>query len=191
MVRKELGEVWTRLHQPDKAVEVWREHLDTLRAATPADGLRLTNTLIEYGRALLKYDRAKDAEPLLRECLSIRAKALVNRELWFPNTKETRRVLGECLTRRGADPSLALGARIEKLREAEALLLELANTMLNDDTSYENRKTEAIQRVVDLYEAWHAADPDKGHDVKGEQWRARLPAKEEEQADEAGRSAGD
>ena len=38
---------------------------------------------------------------------------------------------------------------------------------------------EAYLRLVgdgdDLYEAWHAAEPDKSYDVKGEQWRAKLP----------------
>ena len=181
---RNLAKAWTRMHQPDKAVEVWREHLETLRAATPAD-VGLINALTSYGSVLLKNDQAADAEPVLRECLSIQEKALVNAEMWFRNTDTTRRMLGECLTRQGVDPSLALAARIEKLREAETILVELANAALEDD------KAEAIQRVVDLYEAWHAADPDKGHDVKGEQWRARLPAKEEEQAADTGPSGGD
>ncbi len=124
---------------------------------------------------LLKNDQAADAEPVLRECLSIREKALVNIELWFRTTEQTRRLLGECLAAQGANPSLALGARIEKLREAEALLIELANETLEDETSSEDRKTEAIQLVVDLYEAWHAAEPDAGYDDKAAEWRAKLP----------------
>ncbi len=129
----------------------------------------------EYGKALLKNDQAADAEPVLRECLSIREKALVNTKLWFRNTAEARRVLGECLTTQGADPSLALGARIEKLREAETILIELAHATLDGDTSSEDDKTEAIQRVVDLYEAWNTAEPGKGYDAKAAEWRAKLP----------------
>ena len=182
---KALAKAWTRLQRPGKAVEVWREHLDMWRAATPADELWLTNILIEYGTALLKNDQAADAEPLLRECLSIREKALVSAEVWFRNTKTTRRLLGECLTRQGADPSLALAARIEKLREAETILVELANTALDDD------KAEAVLRVVELYEAWNTAEPARGYDVKAEQWRTRLRSKEEEQADDTDPSGGD
>ena len=110
-----------------------------------------------------------DAEPVLRECLSIREKALVNTELWFRNTDITRRMLGECLTRQGVDPSLALGARIEKLREAETILVELANAALKDD------KTGDIQRLVDLYEAWNVAEPGNGYDARADEWRSKLP----------------
>ncbi len=171
-----LAKAWTRLDQPDKAVEVWREHLDTKRAATPADDLGLTNAMIEYGKALLKNGQAADAEPVLRECLAIREKALENTELWFRNTEETRSVLAECLIAQGADPSLALGARIEKLREAETILIELGNAVVGDSTSSDDDKTDAIRRVVDLYEAWHAAEPGQGYDVKADEWRATLPA---------------
>ena len=138
--------------------------------------------MIEYGQALLKNNQPAVAEPVLRECLSIREKALVNRERWFRNTEETRGLLGECLTKQGADPSLTVAVRIEKLREAETLLIELANAVQEDDTSSEDDKTEAIQRVVDLYEAWQTAEPDNEDDHgpdalanKAAQWRAKPP----------------
>ncbi|MCH7701451.1 MAG: WD40 repeat domain-containing protein, partial [Planctomycetes bacterium] len=185
-----LAEAWTRLRQPDKAIEVWREHVDQMRAVTPTGDWTLTNALFKYGKALLENDRAKDAEPLLRESLSILEKRLNSedphatrwRALDHWQTKRTRGVLGECLTKQGADPSLALGARIEKLREAETILIELANAVLDDDSASKDDKTEAIQRVVDLYEAWHAAEPDDEGDhgrdaraTKAAEWRAKLP----------------
>ena len=108
---------------------------------------------------------------MLRECLSIREKAPKKND---QRIAETRRLLGQCLTKQGADPSLTVGARIEKLREAEAILIESANALLENDKTPENRKTEAIQRVVDLYEAWHAAEPDAGYDAKVKQWIAKA-----------------
>ncbi len=123
-------------------------------------------------QALLNNDQAADAEPVLRECLSIRKKVLKKGDWLIANARSN---LGESLTGQGADPSLGLGARtdesarIEKLREAEAILVELANAALEDD------KTEAIQRVVDLYEAWHSAEPGKGYEAKADEWRAKLP----------------
>ncbi len=149
-----FAKAWIRLQRPDKAIEVWREHVDQLRAATPADDRRLANALIEYGIALLKNDQAKDAEPVLRERLSIRE----NRRI-----AEARRVLGECLT------------KLAKFTEAETILVELANALLENDKATESRKTEAIQRVVDLYEAWHDAEPGQGYDAKANEWRAKLP----------------
>ncbi len=35
--------------------------------------------------------------------------------------------------------------------------------------------TSIIQRVVDLYEAWHVAEPGQRYDVKAAEWRAKLP----------------
>ena len=70
---------------------------------------------------LLKDGRHAEAEAPLGECLDIRQEVL-QEERWL--IFNTPRVLGECLTGQGADPSLALGARIEELREAEPLLLD-------------------------------------------------------------------
>ena len=149
--------------QAQQAMEVWREHVDQLRAANPADDRRLAQAafkLIEYGMALSKHDQAKDAEPVLRECLAIREEAPKKDD---SRIAEARRVLGECLT------------KLAKFTEAETILVELANTLLGDDTAFRSRKTEAIQRVVDLYEAWDTAEPDKGYDARAAQWRAKLP----------------
>ena len=104
--------------------------------------------------------------------MSIREKA-IKKGRW--RIAEARRVLGECLTRQGADPSLALGARIEKLREAEPLLIESANALMENYKARYDRTNEAIQRVVDLYEARHAAEPEQGYDAKADEWRAKLP----------------
>ena len=127
--------------------------------------------------ALLKNDQPADAEPVLRECLSIWGK---DKTGWWPT--KARRVLAECLAVQGADPSLTAGARTEKFTEAETILVDLANSVLEDDTASTDDKSEAIQRVVDLYEAWHAAEPGQGYDAKANEWRAKLP--EEESADE-------
>jgi len=63
--------------------------------------------------------------------------------------------------------------------------------MYLDTLALAYHRTGHTARAVDLYETRHAAEPGKGYDAKADEWRARLPAKEEEQADEAGRSAGD
>ena len=40
---------------------------------------------------------------------------------------------------------------------------------------------QAIESFVNLYTAWHEAEPDKGYDAKAEEWRAKLPQTGEEQ----------
>ena len=63
----------------------------------------------------------------------------------------------------------------ERLTEAEPLLIDSANALMENAKARYDRKNEAIQRVVDLYEAWHAAEPGRGYDAKAAQWRAKLP----------------
>ncbi len=88
-------------------------------------------------------------------------------------------VLGESLAGQSADRSLIpiyIGtARIEKLREAEALLLEGHEGMKGHP---DERKREDLQRIVDLYDAWHEAEPDPpqaDYDAQAVEWRAKVP----------------
>ena len=32
-----------------------------------------------------------------------------------------------------------------------------------------------IERLISLYSAWHAAEPEEGYDAKAAEWRAKLP----------------
>ena len=34
--------------------------------------------------------------------------------------------------------------------------------------------------LAELYETWHAAEPDAGHDTKADDWRSKLSAKPKE-----------
>ena len=57
--------------------------------------------------------------------------------------------------------------------EAEPLLLEGYERM-KPSASAASNKEEALKRIVRLYEVRHAAEPDKGYDVKAAEWRAKL-----------------
>ncbi|MCH8342580.1 MAG: PD40 domain-containing protein [Planctomycetes bacterium] len=169
-----LAKAWTRLQQPDKAIEVWREHVDTRREDNPQKDSSWANALLRYGKALLKNNQAADAEPVLREGLSI---CEIVYKKGHRRIAEARRVLGECLT------------KLAQFTEAETILVELANAVLEDDAATESRTAEAIQRVVDLYKAWHEAEPDPpeaDYDAKAAQWRAKMG----EEGTEASRQQG-
>ena len=76
-------------------------------------------------------------------------------------------VLGECLTGLG------------QWAEAEPLLLDGYQGLHEDpdaipDQYREVRMRKALERIVNLYEARHAAEPDAGHDAKAAEWRAKL-----------------
>ena len=38
----------------------------------------------------------------------------------------------------------------------------------------EELTAEAITALVELYESWHAAEPEEGHDAEAESWREEL-----------------
>ena len=96
-----------------------------------------------------------DAEPLLRECLLIREKT--EADAW--TTFNTKSLLGGSLLGQknyaAAEPLLLSG--YEGMKEREAKMRPAAKPRL----------TEAIQRLVDLYDAWGQKD-------KSEEWRKKL-----------------
>ena len=118
---------------------------------------------------LLEDGRHGEAEAALSACPEIRRESSTEGHWLIFNTMS---VLGECIagatassSEKPADPALALGARIEKLREAEALLLEgyeglTAAAETIPESTRDQRLRQAIQRIVNLYEAWHAAETD-------------------------------
>ena len=46
--------------------------------------------------------------------------------------------------------------------------------MCRSATGCLDREREALERIVKLYDAWRAAEPDKGYDDRAAQWRAKL-----------------
>ena len=173
------------------------------RAKLPPTGRAAS--LIKLGKRLLEDGRHAEAEAALGECLEIRQEALPAGHWLIFNTMS---VLGESIAGAGAtasssetpaDDSLALAARIEKLREAEALLLEGYEGMKDHPEAPDERKRQALERIVKLYESWHAAEPDDegdhgrdaratkaAHATKAAEWRAKL----EEEGTKAARHEG-
>ena len=154
------------------------------RAKLPA-GER-AGSLIKLGMRLLEAGRHAEAEVPLSECLEIRQEALPEGHWLIFNTMS---VLGEALAGQGTERSLTVEARIEKLREAQPLLLD-GYAKLNENAQAipqavrALRLRQALERIVDLYDAWHAAEPDANLDSTGgtpvlqkaAAWRAKLAA---------------
>ena len=55
----------------------------------------------------------------------------------------------------------------EQAREAHAIIEAALG-------STDERTVPVIEQIVDLYDAWHEAEPDKGHGAKAAEWRAKL-----------------
>ena len=58
--------------------------------------------------------------------------------------------------------------------EAEALLLDAAEQCERSEASRRMHWRSALKLIVELYDTWHAAEPDKGYDAKAAEWRAKL-----------------
>jgi hypothetical protein len=72
------------------------------------------------------------------------------------------------------EPGFAGKALRDRLSEAEALLTKVYDA-LSRVPQPPNRLFESVlQGLAELYDVWHAAEPDQGHDAKAAQWRTRL-----------------
>jgi serine/threonine protein kinase/tetratricopeptide (TPR) repeat protein len=136
------------------------EQLPEVRKTLPADGPELPRMLAQIGWGLLEQKRWAEAEPPLRECLTIRAKT--QPDAW--NTFNTQAMLGVAL----------LGQK--KYAEAEPLLLKGYEGMKAREQTippYSKKVLpETIDRLIELYTATNRPDEAK-------QWhaeRAKYPS---------------
>jgi tetratricopeptide (TPR) repeat protein len=144
-----------RTSQFARASELGAELLAVLRKQLPPEDPRLAGTLARHGLTLLKADKPADAEPILRECLAIRAKK--EPDAWA--TFNTKSLLGGSLLGQkkyaAAEPLLLTGYEGMKQREAKI------------PANSRQYLTEALERLVQLYDAWRKKD-------KADEWRKKL-----------------
>jgi serine/threonine protein kinase/tetratricopeptide (TPR) repeat protein len=165
-----LADCLDALGRVDEAIAHRREALAMQRRLLPPESPALASSLAQLARALVSTDTvqaAAEAEPILRECLAIRQQALPDGhpQQWLRFS--TMSLLGGALAGQG------------KFAEAEPLLLDGYNGMKDHaavplPTAQRDYKREALERIVKLYDAWHAAEPDQGCDARAAEWRARL-----------------
>jgi serine/threonine protein kinase/tetratricopeptide (TPR) repeat protein len=154
-IADQLVDAYVQAGQRDAAVPLIQENVATARATLPPNSAQRAGTLAVNGLSLLQLKAWSDAEPLLRECLSIREK--IQPEEW--GTFNTQSMLGGSL----------LGQ--EKYAEAEPLLLAGYEGMHQREAKIppprKIRLTDALERLVQLYEALNKPD-------EAAQWRKAL-----------------
>ncbi|MBL4698917.1 MAG: serine/threonine protein kinase [Phycisphaerales bacterium] len=128
------------------------------RRAEPNGEARLGSELLKLGLNLNAQDQPANAEIVWREYHEIQNRVMPDGHwvIW-----DAQSLLGETL------------AKQSQFVEAEGVLVEAAEQIDPPENS-QIRRQQAIQRVVDLYTAWHAAEPGNGYDTKAEDWRGRL-----------------
>src|SRR5262249_55608020 len=141
--------------QSAAAVKLGQELLADARKSVPPGSPQIAGLLGHLGLALLQLKACPDAEAVLCECLAIREKR--QPDAW--TTFNTKSLLGGPL----------LGQ--QKYADAEPLLLQGYEGMKQraDKIPKEakSRLNEAIDRLVQLYDAW-------GKPVDAEKWRLQL-----------------
>lgn len=159
-----LIELYETQGQFAKAEPLYRQDLERIRLRTGESSVATAGALAALGLNLLVQGKCADAEPLVRQCLSIR-------ETEAPDdwtTFNTKSMLGGALLGQkryaDAEPLLLAGydgmkAREEKLPPAGKL-----------------RVTESIERLAELYDKTGRTD-------EAAKWRSRLPLSDQEPGD--------
>ena len=157
-----LLDVYVRTGKTGKAAALAKELLADARTKVPKASPQLAGQLASIGLSLLQAKVFTEAEPLLRECLFIRAKTQPDE--W--TTFNTKSMLGSAL------------AGQEKYAEAEPLLLAGYEGMTQREAkvppSAKVRLTEALERLVQVYEALEKKD-------EAAKWRKELETRKEAQ----------
>jgi tetratricopeptide (TPR) repeat protein/tRNA A-37 threonylcarbamoyl transferase component Bud32 len=150
-----LANAYELLGRRAEAEPLRRDVLERRRKTPSSDDLDLAGDLAGLGRNLVKQQKWSEAEPILRECLAIRERAVPGEWPRF----DAMSLLGGALLGRGrhaeAGPLLLRG--YEGMRDRRAQIPAQGRVFL----------TEAGERVVRLYESW-------GKSETAAAWRAKL-----------------
>jgi serine/threonine protein kinase/lipopolysaccharide biosynthesis regulator YciM len=150
------AEAYSRAGRFDKAELLLRERADLVKQQAGVQSPPYAGQLAVLGLNLLQQKKYAEAEKVVRECLAIREKK--GPDAW--NTFNTRSMLGGAL----------LGQK--KYSEAEPLLLQGYEGLKQREDKIPPpgrvRLSEAVERLVQLYDAWGRKD-------KAAEWRKRLP----------------
>jgi serine/threonine protein kinase len=159
----ELFDVYTKTGKSTEAIKLLPELLAADRRNLPPSNPQLANKLAQYAQGLLQIQLYSEAEPLLRECLSI----LEKKEPDDWRTFNTQSMLGGALLGLNkyadAEPLLLKGYDGMKAREKTIPLLDAA------------RIPEALDRLIELYTATKNPDEVKKWQVE----RAKYPTPKE------------
>jgi hypothetical protein len=155
-LRPELAEAYDRADRPERSESIRRDAVNVARQRFGPDDPGTASAAAVLGMNLLSQTRWSEAEPVLRDCLRIRAAKAPGD--WA--TCDTRSMLGGALLGQGrydeAEPLLVAG--YEGLKAREPAIPAVVRSV---------RLAEAAWRIVRLYEAWGKAE-------QAAAWKTRL-----------------
>jgi non-specific serine/threonine protein kinase/serine/threonine-protein kinase len=165
----ELGRCDEARRAAEDAVALAREHL------LERDPF-LAHALAMLGHALTCAGEAEAAEPILREAAAIRRAPVPDDSAEL----DPRHYNGASFPPDDwlvANATSLLGATLmaqERFAKAEPLLLEGYDGLYPAPGTPTNRKRQALETIVELYDRWYAEAPDAGHAARAAEWRATL-----------------
>ncbi len=154
-----LGGMVERKGGYDEAEKMYRGAGVIMRAVYGARSREYAITLDQLAGVLEEMQRYADAEPLLRRAIDIREKVF-SPDHWLVAVLRGR--LGVVL------------GHLERWSEAESMLTEARDALLASPAARPSAITGVLRGGIDFYTGWHAADPAGGHDVRLQDWTARL-----------------
>lgn len=156
-----LAVAYELANQPGQAEPLYRALMAALREKSPVGSPALAHALTRLGRNLLQLGKTAEAEQVLRESLIYREKKLPDDWATFL----TQSLWGDILLGQG------------KYAEAEPFLLQgyegLKQCAAKIPKEEAPRLTEALERLVNLYDAWGKPD-------QAAEWRKKLEAQKKE-----------
>jgi len=197
-----MGILHQQVGRLDEAEPFFREALETRRRTLGDEHPATMTSINNFGALLERMERLEEAEIYIREAMEIRRRVLGDPHI---DTLVSIVDLGAVLRRIGrleeadhygaeavrtalrylpADHwrlGTALGQHattltaMKRYAEAEPRFLEAAAILESALGAQHGRIVTNITAVADLYERWHEAEPDAGHDIQAAAWRQRLP----------------
>ena len=163
-----LGFLLSEMGKLEEAMPYYRKALERFRREQGDEHPITVDSINSMGALLNELGRHDDAEQLLRKGEP------AARRVW---AGDDARWLGNYLAKLGE-------ARIgqEAFPQAESTLLE-AYALLSAGFGDDHKRTrDTVNRLIKLYESWHAANPGKGYAEKAAEWRAKLPTEKAAEA---------
>jgi len=155
-----VGGLLTEMDRHDEALRYLSEAIKTQRRTLGDDHPNTLNSILNMGRLMRKLGRLEEAE-------AFGAEAVRGANVKLAPSHPFRLIAigdyGQSL------------AKLQRYAEAEGHLLEAQEGLATILGPSHRRTIKIINYIIELYDAWNAAEPDQGYDAKAAAWRAKLP----------------
>ncbi len=156
-----LAKLYHNQGRNEEAEPLFRQVLESDRRKFGEEHSDTIGSMVKLASALRDMGKLDQAEPLYSEAIETAERVLPADDRSTPRYHSE---YGVCLT------------KLERYEEAEEQLLAGSEGIEKAQGKEHKQTRKARQRLVELYEAWDAAEPGKGHAEVAAEWRAKLPA---------------